>query len=318
MHSQTPNNLFKTRICSPIWAAMKKGAAVFLEGSKWTAGKDSNLSFWTDKWVSKGTLKSLIEGPLKRREDLLLLRDLVGFNGWNWHALSFPIPKHLALEIKATPLPFSSSCEDRISWIFSTNGDFDLKEAYKIACMEKAVSNHTPFQGYWVWNVLSLPKVQVFLWQCCHQSIPTRVALAARGVDIEPLCPLCRSTPETIIHLLRDCPSSKEFWNCPPPPRPVDPDCFYGSNLLDWLELNCRSSLCSPIHNIDWKIVFPLGVWNLWLHWNAVVFNNRRTRGTVRTNTISQAMEFAFLGLNVKHQASRHITLVKWTKPPLN
>lgn len=59
---------------------------MFLEGSKWIAGKDSNLSFWTDKWLSKGTLRSLIEGPLKRGEDLLLLRNVVGFSGWNWHS----------------------------------------------------------------------------------------------------------------------------------------------------------------------------------------------------------------------------------------
>lgn len=88
---------------------------MFFEGSKWIARKDSNLSFWTDKWLSKGTLRSLIEGPLKRGEDLLLLRNVVGFSGWNWHSLSFHFPKHLALEIKATPLPFSSSCDDRIS-----------------------------------------------------------------------------------------------------------------------------------------------------------------------------------------------------------
>lgn len=133
----------------------------------------------------------------------------------------------------------------------------------------------------------SLPKVQVqcFLWQCCHQSIPTRAVLAARGIDINPLCSLCRSAPETMTHMLRDCPSSQEFWNSFPPP--VDPSDFYRSNLMEWLHQNCCSSLRFPLHNIDWKIVFLLGIWNIWLHRNAMVFKNGRPRGSVRANTIT-------------------------------
>ena len=56
----------------------------------------------------------------------------MGFNGWNWDALSFSFPKKLALDIKATPLPFSSSYEDKFSWISFTNGEFKLKEAYRL------------------------------------------------------------------------------------------------------------------------------------------------------------------------------------------
>ncbi|XP_030970900.1 uncharacterized protein LOC115991336 [Quercus lobata] len=221
---------------------MKKGVDMFMEGSKWIASKNGNLSFWFNKWLSRGTMRNLIEGPLNQGEDQLLLKDIVGFNGWNWHALSF-IFKQLALEIKATPLPFSSTCEDRISWISSTNGDFDIKEAYKIACTEKSVSDHNLFHGSWVWKVLLLPKVQCFLWQCYHQSILSHALLAVRGIDIDPLCPLYR---------------------------------------------------------------------------NAVMFNDGRTRGSVRENTILQVMEFVFLGINEKHAASCNTIQVKWTKPPTN
>ena len=136
-------------------------------------------------------MRNLIEGPLNRGEDQFLLKDIVGFNGWNWDALSFSFLKKLALDIKATPLPFSSSYEDKFSWISFTNGEFKLKEAYRIACTERSESDHNPFHGAWVWKVLSLPKVQCFHWQCCHQSIPTRVVLAARGINIDHICPLC-------------------------------------------------------------------------------------------------------------------------------
>ena len=73
-----------------------------------------------------------------------------------------------------------------------------------------------------------------------------------------------------------------------------------------------------PLQNIDWKVVFPLGIWNIWLHRNAVMFNDGRTRGSVRENTILQVMEFVFLGINEKHAASCNTIQVKWTKPPTN
>lgn len=54
----------KFRSCSPTWAEIKRGEPMFNKGIKWIAGKDSSLSFWHDKWLSDGTIRSLIEGTL--------------------------------------------------------------------------------------------------------------------------------------------------------------------------------------------------------------------------------------------------------------
>ena len=91
---------------------MKKGNAIFTRGTKWLAGKDSRLSFWFDKWLDKGPLRSLIEEPLNKGEDQLLLRDIIGFNGCRWNNILFCFPKPLTLEIKATPILLSNSGTD--------------------------------------------------------------------------------------------------------------------------------------------------------------------------------------------------------------
>ena len=67
---------------SKIWSAMSNGNDVFRQGSKWIVGKDSNLSFWFDKWLDKGPLKSLIHGPLQREEDFLHIKDMVSTMVW--------------------------------------------------------------------------------------------------------------------------------------------------------------------------------------------------------------------------------------------
>ena len=102
----------RPRQCSVTWAGMKKGASIFNKGIKWLPGRESGLSLWFDKWHKKGPLRSLIEGPLNRGEDQMLMRYISGFNGWRWEAISFDFPKSLALEIKATPLPLSANGED--------------------------------------------------------------------------------------------------------------------------------------------------------------------------------------------------------------
>ena len=106
---------------------------MFSKGTKWIAGKDSCLSFWFDKWMGKGPLRILISGPLNRSEESLWLKDVIKPQGWNWAEVSFSFPRNLKLEMKATPIPLSFANPDLISWSSSSNGSFELKEAYRLA-----------------------------------------------------------------------------------------------------------------------------------------------------------------------------------------
>ena len=59
-----------------MWAAVEKGKDICDIGAKWTIGSNSSLSFWHDKWLNVGTLRSLVEGPLARGEDNLMVKDV--------------------------------------------------------------------------------------------------------------------------------------------------------------------------------------------------------------------------------------------------
>ena len=76
-----PHTSFRT--CSTTWSAIQKGESVFKKGSKWIVGRESQLSLWYDKWMDKGFLRSMIEGPLTRGEEEIRLRDVINFSGWN-------------------------------------------------------------------------------------------------------------------------------------------------------------------------------------------------------------------------------------------
>ena len=172
--------------------------------------------------------------------------------------VSFSFPTSTLLEIKATPLPFSCQGDDRLTWHLSSNGEFKLREAYKLALDKEENLNRTLFPGTWVWKILSLPKVKHFLWQYCHSSIAVRAILNERGLGISPVCPFCNADPETIVHALRDCPKARCFWNSLLPPMP--PNLFFGMPLVEWLKINCRSSQISAISKMSGERFF------LWLY----------------------------------------------------
>lgn len=101
-------NLLNITSCSPTWTGIKMGEATVSKGVKWVAGSNSGLSLWFDKWLDTGTLRSCIFGPLNRGEEDIKLKDVAGLFGWNWEGLSFVLPKLVLLELKATPMPYSS------------------------------------------------------------------------------------------------------------------------------------------------------------------------------------------------------------------
>lgn len=57
--------------CSNVWATCKKGGPVYVKGLKWSVKNGETVKVWNDFLLPLGTLRSLIEGPLNRDEDLI-------------------------------------------------------------------------------------------------------------------------------------------------------------------------------------------------------------------------------------------------------
>ena len=92
------------------------------------------VKVWNDFWLPMGTLRTLIEGPLNRDENLITMKQCFDQNHeWQAQCLSFDLPEHILNAIKATPLSSSHETEDSLQWAFSKNGFFSLKSAYLLA-----------------------------------------------------------------------------------------------------------------------------------------------------------------------------------------
>ena len=122
----------------------------------------------------------------------------------------------------------------------------------------------------WVWKVKTTPRINFFLWQCYHSSIPIKEVLGSRGFNLDDTCELCGRDTETIIHVQRDCNVARNIWM-----KLGINDAnqeFFDAPLTDWLKKNCGSCDTLVHPQIPWKSVFPQAIWLILLHQNSFIF----------------------------------------------
>jgi hypothetical protein len=111
----------------------------------------------------------------------------------------------------AVPRPFLSPHEDELFWQPSSNGLFTSSSAYKIALNLDQMKS--PMGCWkWIWKLNTLPRIMFFIWQLCHEKLPTKTLLSQRRIITDDLCPLCQSSSESCLHLFRDCNSVLPLW----------------------------------------------------------------------------------------------------------
>jgi ribonuclease HI len=68
------------------------------------------------------------------------------------------------------------------------------------------------FQWKQIWQAECTPNIKQFLWRIAHNSLPFRLNLQRRGMDIDPVCPSCNRLNEDGCHLFLRCKAAKEIW----------------------------------------------------------------------------------------------------------
>ncbi|KAL0458594.1 UNVERIFIED_CONTAM: hypothetical protein Slati_0486600 [Sesamum latifolium] len=56
------------------------------------------------------------------------------------------------------------------------------------------------------------PKVRMFAWRVCRNSIPTVMNLARRCINVSGACPRCGDENENVLHCLLRCQFARLVW----------------------------------------------------------------------------------------------------------
>jgi hypothetical protein len=64
-----------------------------------------------------------------------------------------------------------------------------------------------------IWKAKAEPKCRFFAWTLLHKRVLTADNLQKRGWQSNPICCLCNSSPETSVHMCKDCTFTEKVWD---------------------------------------------------------------------------------------------------------
>jgi hypothetical protein len=208
---------------SYCWRSILKGIQVLKNGIIWRVGDGQNINIWTDPWLPRDSSRKV-----KSRRGIQLLTKVAELidpvsHTWDVQLIQQTFNEEDARTI--TSIPIQEGVEDLIAWHFDKKGNFSVKSAYQVvlnsqsreADSESTSTAHTPegniklpWKKLWA---LPLPgKLIHFLWRLANNSLPLRMKLKRRGIDLDTRCPMCYRLDEDGGHCFFKCKAVKAFW----------------------------------------------------------------------------------------------------------
>ncbi|XP_076883258.1 uncharacterized protein LOC143531975 [Bidens hawaiensis] len=151
-----------------------------------------------------------------------------------------------------------------------------------------------------VWDCWAPSKVKIFVWRAIDGRIPTKSALAYRGITFSDLlCPFCSIEDEDVDHLLASYPFSVAIWEevcrwvkIPSSSNFVDVKSilFFGNG---WSSNKVKKKLLIT--------VFFATMWSLWCNRNKKIFEGK---AILIHKVLDDIKELAFLWLSIRSKIS--------------
>lgn len=124
--------------------------------------------------------------------------------------------EHEANSILSIPLSLTLPV-DKVVWTAVVNRKFSVKSTYHLGRegvrKNGGESSETSImQRFWrkIWKAEVPNKVRCFGWRACLNILPTKLNLFHRKVIHDPSCEACGLGPESVLHVLGQCPKARE------------------------------------------------------------------------------------------------------------
>ena len=108
-----------------------------------------------------------------------------------------------------TNVQLNNDVGDEIRWKLTADGEYSAKSAYKMQFMGTISSSMDKS----VWRPWAPPKTKFFAWLANQNRVWTADRLAKRGWPNCGLCPFCKQTTESLVHLMVHCRFTRRIWD---------------------------------------------------------------------------------------------------------
>ncbi|KAG2540080.1 hypothetical protein PVAP13_9NG531714 [Panicum virgatum] len=234
-----------------------------------TVGNGKRTSFWHSGWLQGRRTKDIapslfkISRPKNRTVAAALerhtwIRDIRRAGGLTLGH----VQELLKLWGMLRSTQLQQNQEDQIIWKLTASGKYTAASAYKA----QFLGNVKAKRAQAIWKAWAPPKCKFFAWLINQNRVWTSDRLQRRGWPHNPSCPLCRSAPETALHLMADCRFTRRVW----------------SLIASWTaQPTLHPQLWMPSENtLQWCDSLQLSllvIWEIWCERNARVFRRHET-----------------------------------------
>lgn len=186
---------------------------LFRQACTSVVGDGRSTLFWTDRWIDGRSIELLAPVVFAIVHCRITRRRTVadGLLGSAWiQDISGPlnaqgVAEFLSLADSLAARALTPGQEDVLRWIWSPSSTYSAQSAYLHFFEDRPVS------PTWtqIWRCWAPLKCRIWLWLACANRCWTADRLERRNLPFCARCPLCDQAPETMSHLLMDCPFSK-------------------------------------------------------------------------------------------------------------
>jgi hypothetical protein len=213
---------------------------------------------WSHAWVEPGLhIDQIVDIPDHLKG--LKVKDLTDQNGgWNWSIFHNWLSMDIQNKIAAILPPNMENGWDERCSVGGNNKGFAISLMYQNLCgINREVADPNWSR---IWKLEVPERVKAFMWMVLHNRILTNDCKAKMGLG-HAMCDYCHNTPETVIHVLRDCPIAMNFWNHALPLSRRGS--FYMRETRHWIESNiCNMEINSS--RSPWCKFWAMACYSLW------------------------------------------------------
>jgi mannosylglycoprotein endo-beta-mannosidase len=236
-----------------------------------TVGNGKKTCFWKDRWLNGRAPQDIapecfklawrknhsVAAALSGRRWLRGLRRLCTTEG---------VRQFVDLWTQLSQVQLHSA-EDTITWRFSADGRYSAKSAYKVQFIG-AIQD-----GQWniIWRAKVENKCRFFSWLLLQSKLPTSDRILRFNGQANPICTLCRTTPEKHLHMVAKCAYTKAVWQLVAACLNIQVPSSGGPTIRAWWRSILRQG-ATDRDNHTQVIIYTL--WNIWKERCRRVFQN--------------------------------------------
>ncbi|OMP03548.1 Endonuclease/exonuclease/phosphatase [Corchorus olitorius] len=196
---------------SHTWRSILKARKVLEKGLKWRVGDGSKISFWFDRWLlEEKTLAEHLCLTSNSHMNELRVSDFIDEHGCQIDKLFEYIPSCLIQKILSIHVILSSLSTN---WQTKSYGDTLQMETFPLVQPIKAyLQMMLVLNIKLIWKLKVQPKIKTFIWLATNNRLLSNENRRVRNFTTDASCQTCGAEPESLLHILKDCPSAKAIW----------------------------------------------------------------------------------------------------------